>query len=153
MPMLARLEEEVPERDRRASPRRKLRLETGGSSSTAPHSRVVIHDLSQSGLLIESPAALAVGEDLEVHIPEAGAVEAEVVWSSGRFFGCRFKQGISTAAVSAAQLQSAPHPAQAGASDLLSIAMVEVRTLGFHVRALAEKLDRALDRLSDRRKR
>ena len=57
-------------------------------------------------MLIETSAELAVGEPLEVDIPEAGASQAVVVWGNGRLFGCEFQTPIPPAAVSAALLRS-----------------------------------------------
>jgi hypothetical protein len=57
---------------------------------------------------MESAAALAVGDFLVVDMPEAGAVAAEVIWIRDGFAGCEFDRPVSTAAVSAALLQSIP---------------------------------------------
>ena len=88
--------------NRRSEPRRSLRLgfAIGGSGEEA-----IIHDLSLNGLLIESATELVSGEDLLVEIPECGPVLATVVWSSGRFFGCKFGAPIPAAALSAARLR------------------------------------------------
>ena len=45
--------------------------------------------------------------------PEDGDVESQVVWESGRFFGCKFRSAVSQAAVSGALLQSEPRAAPA----------------------------------------
>ncbi len=78
-----------------------------------------------------------------MQIPEAGRVEAEIVWNSGPFFGCEFQDAISAAAVSAALLRSVPHSTEPN-SELLSTAVDEVQALSARVRKLADKLDRAL---------
>ena len=41
-----------------------------------------------------------------MHLPEAGAVPAKVVWSREPFYGCEFAQPVARAAVSAALLKS-----------------------------------------------
>ena len=51
---------------------------------------------------------MLVGAIFEVDLPQAGKVEATVVWNSGEFYGCQFELPISPAALSAAQLQSEP---------------------------------------------
>lgn len=94
-------------RDRRTAIRRKLWL---GSTLDESGAQVLIHDLSSTGLLIETSADLT-GTTLEVDIPEAGTSQATIVWRSGRFFGCQFKHPIPLAAVSAALLRS-PGPEQ-----------------------------------------
>ena len=43
---------------------------------------------------------------LDVDLPEVGIVQANVVWRSSRFVGCRFASPVSQAAVSAALLRN-----------------------------------------------
>jgi len=83
---------------------------------------VTIHDVSATGLLIETATELAVLDDLEIELPEAGFTPALVVWSSGRFYGCQFKERISQAAISAALLRS---PAAEPGDALLQLRFTE----------------------------
>jgi len=103
----------TPAANRRGWTRRSLSLV---SSLQGTGSDVTIHDVSLTGLLIETSAELTVFDDLEIELPEAGFTPALVVWNSGRFYGCQFKAGISQAAVSAALLRSPP--ARVGDPDL-----------------------------------
>jgi hypothetical protein len=89
--------------NRRYVPRRTLRLDAVLSDSGA---EIVIHDISATGLLIETSQELSSGETLVIDLPEHGAKAATVAWSSGRFFGCQFELSIPVAAVSAALLRS-----------------------------------------------
>ena len=89
--------------NRRTSPRRTLRLE---STLVLEGESVTIHDISNTGLLLETSASLAEGQRLDVDLPEIGLAKATVVWASARFFGCRFTSPVSKAAVSAALLRS-----------------------------------------------
>jgi len=59
-------------------------------------------------MLIETAANLHAFDALEVDLPEAGATSAFVVWQSGRYFGCEFREPVFQAAVSAVRLRSAP---------------------------------------------
>jgi len=97
MSLRANLETEPRTGERRSAPRRKLRLQAEGAIPSAGDTQVVIHDISEEGLLIESPLPLTDGEVLEVLIPEAGTAQAEVSWTSGHFYGCKFSEPISTA--------------------------------------------------------
>lgn len=145
MAILARLEEDRSS-ERRRSSRRRLQLITEGSTPSSPHVPVVIHDLSVSGLLVETFASFSVGERIELELPQSGAAEAVIVWTSGRFYGCKFAQPISTGAVSAALLLS---PGGSFASDnaqLMANAMAELRALGAQVEGITDKLDQAIDR-------
>nr|NUR37125.1 PilZ domain-containing protein [Sphingomonas sp.] len=104
MAILARLQI-TPAADRRSSARRQLRLD---SSLKASGDDVTIHDLSSTGMLIETAGALAPFDDLEIELPEAGTTHALVVWSSGAFYGCEFRDRLSQAVISASQLRSRP---------------------------------------------
>lgn len=115
--MLAFLDPRRAGGSRRSTERRKLYLLTEGSTLSASAVQVVIHDISPSGLLVETSAELSVGERLEVEIPEAGRMEAEVVWNEGNHFGCNFKSPISIAATSAALLRSPPAEAKRDRSE------------------------------------
>jgi transcriptional regulator with XRE-family HTH domain len=92
-----------PSRD----PRRILRLEAQGLTASGDSTRVLVHNISASGLLLESAASLAAGELIDIDLPHAGPTSARVMWVGGNFCGCQFDAPISAAALSAAQLRSA----------------------------------------------
>ena len=100
--------------DSRGSPRRQLRLATFGETPDDSVD-VLIKDLSQTGILIETDADLKVDEIFVVAMPEAGSIEARVVRKEGAVFGCEFLTPISQASLSAAVLQASfPGPAPTG---------------------------------------
>lgn len=66
----------------------------------------MIHDISNTGLLLETTALLTERQTFDVDLPEAGIVQASVVWRSSRFVGCRFTKPVSQAAISAALLRN-----------------------------------------------
>jgi hypothetical protein len=101
--------------NRRGADRRQLRLEVTGRADTGP-AEALIHDLSATGILIETTAVLSVGDGMELELPEAGACHAQVVWSSGHFFGCQFALPLARAAVSAAALKAPFNAAQGSAA-------------------------------------
>ncbi len=91
--------------ERRYAPRRTLSL--GTLASTDPESwRVVIHDLSETGLRIQTGMLLDVGDEIEVELPEAETAVARVVWSDDSTYGCEFLTPITRGAVSASLLLS-----------------------------------------------
>ena len=108
MTIWAYVEPEARATNRRRAPRQRLRLEALGTPASGGAVRVAIRDMSLQGFLIETGAHLLVGEQLEVDLPQAGPVRAEVIWSSGKYFGCRFEQPISKVILSAALLRSEP---------------------------------------------
>lgn len=94
----------------RSSPRRSLMLATSGRLGDGAGANVTIHNISAAGLLLETGLELAVGEALAVDLPEAGPVDAVIVWRSEQLYGCAFEQALGDAALAAAQLRSQPSP-------------------------------------------
>ncbi len=91
----------------RRNARRTLKLRVEGARPDGAGIDVAIHNISATGLLIESSADLAVDDRIDIDLPHAGPVPARLVWASGRIFGCQFDAPISAATLSAAQLRSA----------------------------------------------
>lgn len=147
MSLRAQLDTEPDKGERRSSRRRKLRLEAEGVSASSSQTQVIIHDLSEEGLLVESPIPLATGEMLEVVIPEAGTAQAEVTWDGGRFYGCKFRESISTAAVSAALLRSPTGQSERNA-EVVEKALIELEALSFAIKRVTKAVDQAIDRLN-----
>jgi len=80
---------------------------------------VQIINLSSTGLLLQIPTALDLGEEIDVELPQAGTRRARVVWRSESYYGCEFAEPVSTATVSAARLRSLPQNlAPADAADI-----------------------------------
>lgn len=108
MATAARIRIDTPEVDgseSRAAGRRALAL-NGRVLAGGQVLEAVIHNLSSTGMLIETSTDLAGETGLDIEIPEAGTVRAEIAWQSETFFGCQFVQPLSRAAVSAALLRS-----------------------------------------------
>jgi hypothetical protein len=104
-PLVAHLSSAPRGANRRGAVRRTLKLEVD-SAGEASGTKVLIHNISEGGMLIETEARLSVGETFDLDLPNAGRTEARVVRSDGHYFGCRFVGGISTGSVSAALLRS-----------------------------------------------
>lgn len=92
--------------DERGSARRKLSLPALGTQSGGGGIAVLVHNISETGLLLESDADLAVGDSIGIDLPHAGESPATVMWISDRLAGCRFDAPVSPATLSAAQLRS-----------------------------------------------
>ncbi|MBT0667147.1 helix-turn-helix domain-containing protein [Novosphingobium profundi] len=87
--------------------RRRLFLETFGKLPSGSEAQVSIHNFSETGVLLETNVDLEIGETLEIALPEAGAIPARVVWSSGSLYGCGFLAPVPMAVLSAVTLRSA----------------------------------------------
>lgn len=92
----------------RTGERRALRLETSGMLAGGLEANVTIHNISETGLLLETGLELTGGEPLSIDLPEAGVVEAVIVWRSEQLYGCAFAAPLGAAALAAAQLQGLP---------------------------------------------
>ncbi len=119
MVLLAHLESRSARSNRRGSERHVLNLRVPGSTPSQSAAVVLIHDLSQTGLLIETSGSLEVGSDLEINLPEAGVRQARVLWNSGHYFGCQFHAPISKGGLSAALLKS-PAETHPSSADIVS---------------------------------
>lgn len=120
--------DEFPEAGEAArAPRRTLRLEALGSTAAGDPARVLVHNISASGLLLESEIRLAPGERIDVELPQAGATPARVIWASGAFFGCQFEAAISTATLSAAQLRSETADSRQGPGESFGMRLQRLR--------------------------
>ena len=150
MPLFAHLDPEKGKAERRSSRRRKLRLEANPDAASGSH--VVIHDLSERGMLIESATPIAVGETLDLIIPEAGSAKAAVVWNSGLYFGCRFEKSLGGSAVSAALLRSPPSPSDEERKRAIYNAVVELHSLARTVEQITDQVDRTIDEINERRR-
>jgi DNA-binding transcriptional regulator YiaG len=100
--------EDASAEQRRDDARRTLRLEAEGVTGDGERAEVLVHNLSEGGLLIETGAALNVGEEIDIELPHVGTTPATARWQSGRLFGCEFMAPLPAAALSAAQLRSVP---------------------------------------------
>ncbi|WP_296679317.1 helix-turn-helix domain-containing protein [Novosphingobium sp.] len=128
--------------------RRRLMLETAGETADGDVADVTVHNVSASGLLLETAVALSPNEVIEVDLPEAGLQAARVVWSDGAFHGCRFDADISAAALSAIELRSLSPampagsvPSEAGDEETFAARLHRLRkSKGMTLAAIADQL-------------
>jgi transcriptional regulator with XRE-family HTH domain len=111
MPIYGHFLPSAPSTDKRHDARRKLSLLASGLKHDGTGIEVQIHNISGTGLLLESDIKLAAGDRIEIELPHAGDITAVVIWASGRLFGCQFEGPVSPATLSAVELKSAVAPA------------------------------------------
>jgi len=95
---------------KRRNARRNLPLLVQGRTDAGTPLAIQIYNISETGLLVECDADLAANDRIRIDLPHAGTVGAQIVWTSGLLVGCQFDAPISSATLSAAQLQSAASP-------------------------------------------
>lgn len=98
----------LPSKSGRKADRREVRLRGHGATAPGEAIEVLIHNLSETGLLLETAAILASGEEIAIDLPDLERISATVVWSSEGLFGCSFASPVPRAKISAAQLRSMP---------------------------------------------
>ena len=148
MPIAAHFEPTPHRDDPRRSVRHTLRLEALGATANGEQARVTVHNISASGLLIETAAALDIGETIALELPEAGQRSATVSWASEAYYGCQFDRPLSPAELSAAQLRGdtsdearAPRPALAALDDDFGHRLQRLRKQrGLTLAQIAERL-------------
>ena len=116
MSLRAMIEHAQSEEDVRALARKRLQLAVPAILPTGARSAIV-HDISVGGLLLETDSSMSIGETIAIELPEAKPVEARIVWSSGKFFGCEFAETIPSRSVSASLLKSEPLQRLEGGSE------------------------------------
>jgi hypothetical protein len=95
--------------DSRAGGRRKLRLTVELHASDGRILYVKIRNIADRGILLETAdSIMAIGDVIQVDLPETGTVSAEVVWAAEPFFGCRLDDRLSGAHLAAALLKAEP---------------------------------------------
>lgn len=99
----------IRENDRgRRHARHQLRLAVEGSVQ----GRALLHNMSDTGVLLETTDDLALGEVVHIDLPGASGELAKVVWREGSMVGCQFDRPISRATISASRLQSFAEPGE-----------------------------------------
>jgi transcriptional regulator with XRE-family HTH domain len=103
----ARLETADHAQNERGAPRRTLHLGVSGRFAGGEEATATVHNISATGMLVETTAPLTEGETIAVELPEAGDCQARIVWIDPPMHGCRFDEPLAPAALSAAQLRGA----------------------------------------------
>jgi transcriptional regulator with XRE-family HTH domain len=148
MALSAQMEEASLSPGRSREPRRKITLQAAGALSSGDSTDVTVHNISATGMLIESSQSLAIGEELAIDLPDAEATRASVVWTSGPLHGCQFQEPVSNAVLSAAQLRGAVElgvqtsaPRAAAAGEPFGVRLQRLRKVkGFSLARVASEL-------------
>ncbi len=135
----------------RDQPRRELRLETSGVLPGGVNANVTVHNISATGLLVETGLPVERGETLAVELPQIGEVVAEIVWVSGSLFGCAFAKALSPAALAAAELRSdAPLPEVIGTTPAIpAMTPITSETLGLKLSRLRKERSLTLAQVAE----
>lgn len=83
------------------------RLRFPGVPAKGSETEISVHNISEWALVLEGDVLLALGDPVEVKLPQSGAARAHVAWTSGRLAGLDFTIPISGISLGAARLQGA----------------------------------------------
>jgi hypothetical protein len=136
--------------ERRGSSRKSLRLTASAPGASGDLTQVVVHEISETGLLLEGTLTLTQGEELEVVLPRQGARRVNVAWFSGRFFGCQFAEPLPPPGSGAAIASGTDALPKKGSQEAVSLAAVQLRQLSMAIERISRVLDRAIEQLSER---
>lgn len=80
--------------DDRVEPREEVYHRTRATMSDRQSRSVLVVNISASGLMVRSDAAVDVGDRIQVVLPTAGEIAATVRWALGGRIGCQFDAPI-----------------------------------------------------------
>lgn len=83
------------------------RLRFPGVPAKGGEMEITVHNISEWALVLEGDVLLALGDPVDVKLPQSGAARAHVAWISGRLAGLDFAIPISGISLGAARLQGA----------------------------------------------
>lgn len=130
MAWLMELNAEPDAQEARTAHRRKLCLTVHARGEADQGIEATVRDLSASGLLIETSLELTLDSFLQIDLPDAQSTEAQVVWASGRFYGCEFVRPVTQSTISAALLRA--KPIREAAAEAQNISISDVAAPEFH---------------------
>lgn len=89
------------ENERRSEARRHLLFATTARGLDGDSQPVLVRDISARGLLLETEEGVTLDPVIAVGLPEAGDVEAHVIWQGDKLAGCRLDTHLSQATIDA----------------------------------------------------
>jgi transcriptional regulator with XRE-family HTH domain len=130
--------------ERRSEERRHLLFATTARGVDGNNQPVLVRDISARGLLLETEEAGGLDKTIMVSLPEAGDIEAHVIWQGDKLAGCRLETHLTQATIDAVRATGdAAHEEQPGADA--PVPRTAARTLAARLKQLriAKDLTRA----------
>lgn len=121
--------------ERRSEERRHLLFATTARGAGGEDQPVLVRDISARGLLLETEEAGTLDKTIVVNLPEAGDVEADVIWQGEKLAGCRLETHLTQATIDAVRAtgeaahaeQPADAPAPRTAARTLAARLKQLR--------------------------
>ena len=103
--------------ERRSEERRHLLFATTARGEDGEDQPVLVRDISARGLLLETEEAAVLDKTIVVDLPEAGEVEAHVIWQGDKLAGCRLETHLTQATIDAVRAKGEAAHAERPVSD------------------------------------
>jgi transcriptional regulator with XRE-family HTH domain len=132
------------ENERRSEARRHLLFATTARGHDGESQPVLVRDISARGLLLETEEGVTLDPVIAVGLPEAGDVEAHVIWQGDKLAGCRLDNHLSQATIDAVRVKGEAAHAEQPEADA-PVPRSAARTLAARLKQLrlARDLTRA----------
>ncbi|AJA09199.1 XRE family transcriptional regulator [Sphingopyxis fribergensis] len=86
---------------------KETRMRFEGAVPRTGETEVLVHNISELGMVFETDEAFAIGDPIDIKLPQSGATRARVAWTSGRLIGLDFDLPISRISLGTARLRDA----------------------------------------------
>lgn len=141
------------ENERRSETRRHLLFATSARGEDGQSQPVLVRDISARGLLLETEDGVTLDRVVSVNLPEAGDVEAHVIWQGDKLAGCRLDSHLSQPTIDAVRAKGeaahAERPEQADDMDA-PVPRNTARTLAARLKQLRLARDLTRAELAER---
>lgn len=137
------------ENERRSEARRHLLYATTAKGGEGDSQPVLVRDISSSGLLLETEEGQLLERSILVSLPEAGEIEAHVIWQGEKLAGCRLEEELSQATIDAVRATGAAAHADEAAHDA-PLPRTAARTLAARLKQLRIERDLTRAELAER---
>lgn len=135
--------------DRRSEERRHLLFATTARGEDGEDQPVLVRDISARGLLLETEEAAILDKTIMVNLPEAGDVEAQVIWQGDKLAGCRLETHLSQATIDAVRATGDAAHAERPEGDT-PVPRTAARTLAARLKQLRMAKDLTRAELAER---
>ncbi len=137
------------EGERRSETRRHLLFATTARGEDGESQPVLVRDISESGLLLETEEGAQLDKTISVLLPEAGEVAAQVIWQGDKLAGCRLHAHLSQPAIDAVRAKGEAAHAEQVANDA-PLQRTAAKTLAARLKQLRMERDLTRAELAER---
>lgn len=134
----------------RSRERKTLRLSAPNVSAAGDQPQLVVHELSDTGLLLESSLPLETGEQLDLITADQETKQVRIVWACGHYFGCEFEAAGAAAEVRSARPKGMDELPKKGSPEAVTLAQHQLHELSMAIERITSVVDRAINQLGKR---